>query len=74
MGEGMGDTRTKRSIPLNTQLKYRYLGIEYLSERIYDHVTVYFEVIKQNDGLSYSYITAGVGYLCYYTSPRQSRG
>ena len=24
--------------------------------------------------LSYSYITVGVGYLCYYTSPRQSRG
>ena len=24
--------------------------------------------------INYSYITVGVGYLCYYTSPKQSQG
>ena len=27
-----------------------------------------------NHSFRYSYITVGVGYLCYYTSPRRSRG
>ena len=31
-------------------------------------------IIDQKGILSYSYITVGVGFLCYYMSPRQSRG